>query len=80
MIKKIEKKPFQYLAWISTISILLGALIASIKPELYLHHFFFMFGNGLLAITAFLWRENSLLVLNCGLCLIYVIGTMWEYL
>ena len=32
-----------------------------------------MFGNGLLAITAFLWKENSLLVLNSGLFLIYVL-------
>ena len=80
MDKKIAKKPFQYLAWISTISILLGAFIASLEPELYLHHFFFMFGNGLLAITAFLWKENSLLVLNTGLCFIYVFGTIWEYL
>ena len=71
-IKKSEKKPYQFLAWFSTLSILIGALIASLAPELYLHHFFFMFGNGLLAITAFLWKENSLLVLNSGLFLIYV--------
>ena len=72
-IKKREKKPYQFLAWFSTLSILFGALIASLAPELYLHHFFFMFGNGLLAITAFLWKENSLLVLNSGLFLIYVL-------
>lgn len=78
-IKKSNKKPYQYLAWFSTISILSGALIASLLPELYLHHFFFMFGNGLLAITAFLWKEHSLLVLNSGLFLIYVLGTCYEY-
>ena len=81
MIKIIKnnKKPYQFLAWVSTLSILIGALIASLAPELYLHHFFFMFGNGLLAITAFLWKENSLLVLNSGLFLIYVFGTYYEY-
>ncbi len=78
-IKKREKKPYQFLAWFSTLSILFGALIASLAPELYLHHFFFMFGNGLLAITAFLWKENSLLVLNSGLFVIYVFGTFYEY-
>ena len=78
-IKKSEKKPYQFLAWFSTLSILIGALIASLAPELYLHHFFFMFGNGLLAITAFLWKENSLLVLNSGLFVIYVFGTFYEY-
>ena len=78
-IKKSEKKPYQFLAWVCTLSILIGALIASLAPELYLHHFFFMFGNGLLAITAFLWKENSLLVLNSGLFVIYVFGTFYEY-
>ena len=61
------KKPFQKLAWLSTISILLGASLASLFPELYFHHYFFLFGNGLLAITALLWKEYSLLVLNLGL-------------
>ncbi len=78
--KKSGQKPYQYLAWISTFSILIGALLASLAPEIYAHHFFFMFGNGLLAITAYLWRENSLLVLNSGLCLIYILGTFYEYL
>ena len=78
-IKKIKKRPYQFLAWFSTLLILLGALTASLAPELYLHHFFFMLGNGLLAITAFLWKENSLLVLNSGLFLIYVFGTFYEY-
>ena len=40
-IKKSKKKPYQFLAWFSTLSILFGALIASLAPELYLHHFFF---------------------------------------
>ena len=73
-LKKIERKPFQNLAWFATICILMGALSASIVPELYVHHFFFVLGNGLLAITAYLWRESSLLVLNTFLCVIYIIG------
>ncbi len=78
--KKIEKKPFQFLAWVSTLSILSGAVLASLAPELYLHHFFFIFGNSLLAITAFLWREYSLLVLNSGLSIVYIIGITYEIL
>ena len=77
--KKSNKKPYQFLLWISTLSILIGALLASLYPEVYIHHFFFMFGNGLLAITALLWKENSLLVLNSGLFLIYVSGTYYKY-
>ena len=74
------KKPYQVLAWISTFSILSGAFLASFVPELYYHHYFFLFGNGLLALTAFLWREYSLLVLNSGLSLIYIIGIFYEVL
>ena len=77
--KKNNKKPYQFLPWISTLSILIGALLASLYPEVYLHHFFFMFGIGFLAITALLWKENSLLVLNSGLFLIYVSGTYHKY-
>lgn len=74
------KKPYQVLAWVSTFSILSGAFLASFVPELYYHHYFFLFGNGLLALTAFLWREYSLLVLNSGLSLIYIIGIFYEVL
>ena len=74
------KKPFQILAWISTFSILSGAILASFVPELYYHHYFFLFGNSLLAITAFLWREYSLLVLNSGLSLIYIFGIFYEFI
>ncbi len=75
-----NKKPYQLLAWISTCSILSGAFLASLVPELYYHHYFFLFGNGLLALTAFLWREYSLLVLNTGLSLIYIFGILYEIL
>ena len=84
MTKKVKnnapsKKPYQILAWISTFSILFGAFLASFVPELYYHHYFFLFGNGLLAFTAFLWREYSLLVLNSGLSLIYIFGIFYEF-
>ena len=75
-----SKKPYQIFAWISTFSILSGATLASFVPELYYHHFFFLFGNGLLALTAFLWREYSLLVLNSGLSFIYILGIFYEIL
>ncbi len=74
------KKPYQTLAWLSTFSILLGACLASLAPELYYHHYFFLFGNGLLALTAYLWREYSLLVLNSGLSFIYIFGILYAIL
>ena len=74
------KKPYQYLAWLSTFSVLIGALLASLAPSYYFHHYFFIFGNTLLALTAFLWREYSLLVLNSGLSLIYIFGIIFNNL
>ena len=47
--------------------ILFGAFFSSFYPELYVHHFFFISGNGLLAYTAFKWRELSLVTLNLTL-------------
>ncbi len=72
----MKKHPYQPIAWLSTTSILLGATLASLKPELYYHHFFFIFGNSLLAVTAYLWKEYSLLVLNLGLSAIYILGIL----
>tara|TARA_B100000674_G_C37258270_1_gene653271 strand:- start:282 stop:530 length:249 start_codon:yes stop_codon:yes gene_type:complete len=77
--KNIKKKPYQFFAWVSTSSILIGAVLASLFPYLYIHHYFFLFGNGLLALTAFLWREYSLLVLNTGLSCIYILGVFKKY-
>ena len=45
-------------AWCATLLILFGAFFSSFYPELYVHHFFFISGNGLLAYTAFKWREH----------------------
>ena len=47
------KKPYQYLAWLSTFSVLIGALLASLAPSYYFHHYFFIFGNTLLALTGY---------------------------
>ena len=75
-----KKKPYQFLAWMATFLILTGALLASLVPEKYYHHYFFISGNSLLAFTAFLWREFSLVVLNLGLCAIYISGIIYELL
>mgnify|MGYP000155937376 CR=1 FL=1 len=73
-IKKSKKKPYQSLAWFSTLSILIGALIASLAPELYLHHWFFIVANSLWILVGYLWRENSVLLMNILLTLIYFVG------
>jgi hypothetical protein len=67
-------KPYQWLAWLSTAVVLVAAILASFKPELYLHHYFFIIGNSLWILVGFLWRENSLLWFNIGLTVIYILG------
>ena len=57
-IKKSEKKTLSVSCLVSTLSILIGALIASLAPELYLHHFFFMFGNGLISYYCFFMERE----------------------
>ena len=74
MAKTNQKK-----AWCATLLILLGAFFTSFYPELYLHHFFFISGNGLLAYTAFKSRELSLVTLNLILTLLYIFGVVSEY-
>jgi len=75
MAKTNQKK-----AWCATLLILFGAFFSSFYPELYLHHFFFISGNGLLAYTAFKWRELSLVTLNLTLTLLYIFGVISEFI
>ena len=70
----VEKKPYQWLAWLATATLVVAASLASFVPELYFHHWAFIIANGLWIAVGFLWRENSLLWMNILLTLIYVIG------
>lgn len=70
------KKPYQWLAWISTASLLAAAALAAfnIYP---LYVFAFIISNTLWTIVGFLWKENSLIVMNSGLTAIYIIGLLF---
>lgn len=70
----VEKKPYQWLAWLATATLVGAAGLASFVPELYLHHWAFIVANGLWILVGYLWRENSLLWMNILLTLIYLIG------
>ena len=69
-----NEKPFQSLAWIATSILILAALLASFVPELEYHHWAFIIANSLWVVVGYLWREMSLIVLNAGLTIIYVLG------
>ena len=66
-------KPFQPLAWISTGCLLVAATMAAFN--LYPYYIFaFIISNALWVLIGVLWHERSLVVLNTGLTLIYIIG------
>ena len=71
--KKLKPKPYQFWAWCSTLTILIGAITAALGfyP---LYCFIFLISNSGLAIISWLWNEKSLVALNTGLASIYLIG------
>ena len=69
-----NEKPFQFIAWIATSILILAAVLASFVPALEYHHWAFIIANSLWVIVGFLWKENTLIDINAGLTVIYVLG------
>ena len=69
-----NEKPHQYLAWTATTILIIAAILASFIPALEYHHWAFIFANSLWVIVGYLWKEASLIVLNAGLTIIYILG------
>ena len=71
---KQNEKPYQWLAWIATGVLVSAAGLASFVPELEYHHFAFIVANSLWMFVGYKWRENTVIVLNAGLTVIYILG------
>ena len=69
-----NQKPYQFLAWSATAILILAALLASFVPSLEYHHWAFIIANSLWVIVGILWKETTLIVLNAGLTIIYILG------
>ena len=69
----VEKKPYQWLAWLATAALVTSATLAAfnIYP---LYSYGFIVSNGLWILVGYLWKENSLLYMNLMLTLIYIAG------
>jgi hypothetical protein len=66
-------KPYQWLAWLATVSLIASAFLASIN--LYPYYIYgFLISNSMWILIGVLWKERSLVVMNAGLTLIYIIG------
>ena len=71
-----NEKPYQFLAWTATAVLILAAVLASFVPALEYHHWAFIMANSLWVIVGFLWKEMTLIFLNAGLTIIYILGLM----
>ena len=69
-----NQKPYQSIAWAATAILILAAVLASFVPELEYPHWAFISANSLWVIVGILWREQTLIVLNAGLTIIYILG------
>jgi len=69
-----NQKPYQFLAWAATTILILAAILASFVPALEYHHWAFIIANSLWVIVGVLWKEITLIVLNAGLTIIYILG------
>lgn len=72
-----NEKPYQSLAWLATGILIIAAALASFVPELEYHHWAFISANTLWVYVGFLWKEQSLIVLNAGLTVIYILGLIF---
>ena len=72
-----NEKPYQFLAWIATTILILAAAFASFVPELEYHHWAFITANTLWVVVGILWREQTLIILNAGLTIIYILGLIF---
>ena len=71
-----NEKPYQFIAWTATAILILAAILASFVPALEYHHWAFIIANSLWVIVGFLWKEMTLIFLNAGLTIIYILGLM----
>ena len=74
---KQNEKPHQLLAWAATAILIIAASLASFVPELEYHHWAFISANTLWVIVGVLWKEQTVVVLNAGLTLIYILGLIF---
>ena len=72
-----NEKPYQSLAWLATGILIIAAALASFVPELEYHHLAFISANTLWVYVGWLWKEQSLIVLNAGLTIIYILGLIF---
>jgi hypothetical protein len=69
-------KPYQPLAWTGTVMVILAALLSAFNVyPLYIY--LFCLANAIWVMIGILWKENSLIVLNAVLPIMYIAGMIF---
>jgi hypothetical protein len=74
----VAPKPYQFLAWCATASLIASSIMASLNLYPY-YNWGFMWSNLLWIAVGILWREKSLIVMNTTLTAIYIVGLAFTY-
>ena len=77
MSKEIQIKPYQPLAWTGTVVLIVAATMAAFNLYPW-YSYLFCLANGIWVVIGILWREQSLIVLNSGLTIIYIVGLIFN--
>tara|TARA_B100000902_G_C26661019_1_gene598426 strand:- start:115 stop:363 length:249 start_codon:yes stop_codon:yes gene_type:complete len=76
---EIQVKPYQPLAWVFTASLIGAAILAAFNIYPWYSYAFTVSNLGWVVI-GILWREKSLIVLNAGLTVIYIVGLASDWI
>ena len=71
--EEVKSKPYQPLAWFFTVTLILSATMAAFNLYPWYSYAFTVSNLGWVLIGV-LWKEKSLIVLNAGLTIIYIVG------
>jgi hypothetical protein len=70
-----NRKPYQLLAWIGTLMLIVGASMTALN--IYpLNVWVMIVANGVWLIAGWLWNEPSVIGLNLAMVLIYILGAI----
>ena len=72
----VEKKPYQGLAWISSLLVILSAILAANDLVPY-YQISFLSSYLMWTITGVVWREPSIIWMNGLLIFIYAVGLLY---
>ena len=68
-----DEKPYQWLAWIGTVLVLVSAFMAS-RNFYPWYAYGYIISNCVWIVIGFLWKEKTIITINAGVNIIYIAG------